>query len=244
MVAKSKKGTVLVTGASRGLGLEFVRQYLNDGWNVIATSQKPEKATALKQMVRDGAPLDIFQLDVTDASSVARLAKGLRGRGIDVLINNAGDRGADYGDGKGKQSFGKHDYTVWSYVLAINTLGPLRVMEIVYKNIKSTKGLMVNISSAGGSIAALGGRVGSLAYQASKCALNMIVASTAAQLKKDKIAVVGICPGKTRTQDWHTKKSHPVSAEQSVAALRKTIAKLAIKDTGRFVDRNGKDIPW
>ncbi|MGE3769864.1 MAG: SDR family oxidoreductase [Bdellovibrionales bacterium] len=246
MVAKKKaKGTILITGASRGLGYEFAKQYAADGWHVIATCRQPEKAMQLKKLVNDSDSISLFQLDVVDDKSVKRLAKTLARTPIDLLLHNSGTRGQGaYGQGRGEQSFGTHNYKVWKDVFDTNTLGRLRVMEALYKNVKAAKGIIANISSAGGSIAFAGKRTGSLAYQVSKCGLNMIVRSTAEDARKDKVTVVGICPGKTRTQKWHTVKSHPVGPAESVQSVRKTISKLRLKDTGRFMDQFGKDIPW
>ena len=243
MVGKTKTKTVLVTGASRGLGLEFVRQYINDGWNVIATSQRPEKATALKRMIADGAPLQLFQLDVTDATSVTRLGKGLKGRTIDVLINNAGILLEGGRKLAGGFDIARATDDQFIATFRTNTLGPLRVIEALGANVKKAGGKVINISSTAGSIALAGDFSAQFpAYGASKAALNFIGTIAAQLLAKHKIPVVNFCPGWVRTEMGG--KNAPLSADQSVTALRKTIAKLTIKDTGRFVDRNGKDIPW
>lgn len=252
MVARAKKqtknkGTVLVTGASRGLGLEFVRQYLADGWRVIATSQNPAKAKELNKLIATHADLSVFQLDVTDNASVQRLAKGLRGAAIDVLINNSGIAGKGAWGAGTQQVFGTHDYAEWQKVLNTNTLGPLRVAEALLPNVKrGTQKKIVTISSMGGSIkdktAADVKMFACDAYLTSKAAVNMAMRATALRLKEQKVIVTNFCPGWVRTEMGGP--NAPLSPQQSITALRKSIAKLKLKDTGRYTDRNGKDIAW
>ena len=111
--------TVMITGANRGLGLEFARQYAKDGWSVIATCRKPEDATALNAI--DG--VTVYPLNVTNFRAVRALADQLQGTAIDVLINNAGVYGP-----KGS-SLHELDFDVWEQVLRTNTLGPLCVAQ-------------------------------------------------------------------------------------------------------------------
>lgn len=248
MVAKAiktmkAKGTVLITGASRGLGFEFVRQYLADGWNVIATSQQPEKAKQLQKLIKEGAPLSVFQLDVTDDKSIARLAKGLKGAAIDVLINNSGVLlEGQRKVGKGfTVAAAKNDEFIATF--RVNTLGPLRLSEALATNVKKGRGKIVNISSSAGSIAFANNFSAQFpAYGASKAALNFIARVAAQLLAKHKIPVVNFCPGWVRTEMGG--KAAPLSPTDSIAALRKTIAKITMKHSGQFLDRMGKKIPW
>src|SRR5689334_5370812 len=112
--------TTLISGANRGIGLEFARQYAADGWHVIAACREPSKATALRRL---GDAVSVHAMDVTDHASVEALAKELRREPIDLLINNAGIYG------KSGQRFGHIDYDDWARVLRVNTLGPLKVSE-------------------------------------------------------------------------------------------------------------------
>ena len=240
--------TVLITGANRGIGLALVQVYLQQGWTVLAACREPDAATELQMLQNDGAPIQIMMLDVTSDASAAALASQLQGQPIDLLINNAGTRGQGaYGQGNREQNFGSHDFSVWSDVLAINTIGPLRVIQAVIDNLALAKGMIINISSNGGSLAAIDDRpdnTGALAYKASKAALNMITRVTAEELQGQGVAVISICPGKTRTQDWHDAANYPVTAAMAANDIRQTIDRLSFADTGRFINKAGDSLAW
>jgi NAD(P)-dependent dehydrogenase (short-subunit alcohol dehydrogenase family) len=116
--------TTLITGANRGLGLEFVGQYAGDGWTVFAACRNPDRASQLQVLAKStGTGLTVIPIDVTDAASVGAAANRLRGTAIDLLINNAGISGPS------GQSTGKVDYAAWRHVIDVNTMGPLRLIE-------------------------------------------------------------------------------------------------------------------
>jgi NAD(P)-dependent dehydrogenase (short-subunit alcohol dehydrogenase family) len=155
--------SALITGANRGLGLEFARQYLAEGWQVYAACRDPESASELRRLA-DGSDhkLHIITLDVTESTSVKAAAAELEGRAIDVLINNAG-----VGGPRG-QGIGNIDYESWSRVLEVNTLGPMRVAEAFVNNVaQSQRKLIVTITSGMGSIAD-NTSGGAFAYRSSK----------------------------------------------------------------------------
>jgi len=116
--------STLITGANRGLGLEFARQYLADGWHVYAACRDPDSASELRRLAdASGHKLQILALDVTDPASVKTAAAELDGKATDLLLNNAGVMG-DRG-----QTIGDIDYEAWAKVLEANTMGPMRVSE-------------------------------------------------------------------------------------------------------------------
>ena len=117
-------GTVLVTGSSRGIGLEFARQYAAAGWTVIATARKPTESANLRELARRHPNVRLEALDVVDGVSVSALRDRLRGVAIDVLINNAGDTDQFRG-----QSLGSLDHDRFDYLMRLNAQGPLRVTE-------------------------------------------------------------------------------------------------------------------
>lgn len=241
VAAKKPKGTVLVTGASRGLGLEFVRQYLADGWHVIATCRNPAKATELKKLLRAHDSLTLFQMDVQDGTSIARLKKGLRNVPIDVLLNNAGVVGKDYYKNGKELTLDKVNYAELARVIDVNMTGPLRVTEALLPNVKKSKyKKIVSISSVSGSIK--NGWSDAVAYSVSKAGLNCIMRAFAADLKRYKVMTINVCPGPTATN--MNRRPGTFKATDSVRRLKKIIDTAGLKDTGRFVDRNGKDIPW
>jgi NAD(P)-dependent dehydrogenase (short-subunit alcohol dehydrogenase family) len=166
--------TVLITGANRGLGFEFARQYAADGWRVFATCRNPARAKQLEQLAQEpGDMFTIAAIDVTDAKSVQNAAKQLKNVDIDLLINNAGIAGSS------GQSTGKVDYDAWARVLEVNTMGPLRLIESFVDHIaRSERRLAVAITSGMGSLAD-NTSGGSIAYRTSKAALNMVMRSAA-----------------------------------------------------------------
>lgn len=237
----TKPNTILITGASRGLGLEFARQYAADGWHVVATCRTPERAAALKKLARTHGNISIFQLDVTDTKSIIRLARTLAKTPIDVLLNNAGVVGKAYRKTGQEITLDKIDYKEFARVLDNNLYGPLRVAEAFLPNLKKGKGKkLISISSRSGSITNAWNDA--VAYGISKSGLNYAMRGFAFDLKKFKILTLNLCPGWTRTDMGSQRATHAV--DDSAARLIKLINKATLKDTGRFIDRNGKDIPW
>lgn len=139
----------LITGANRGLGLEFARQYFADGWQVYAACRDPNSASELRRLTdASGHKVRILALDVTDLASVKAAAAELDGQAIDLLLNNAGVMGA-----RG-QTIGTIDYEAWAKVLDVNTMGPMRVSEAFVDNMaRSERKLIVTLTSGMGSLA-------------------------------------------------------------------------------------------
>ena len=229
--------TVLVTGANRGLGLEFARQYAADGWKVYAACRDPDAARELGQLAAEsGGAIRVLALDVTDIASVRAAAQSLAGEAIDVLINNAG-----VGSPK-KQRLGSLDYAAWAHVLDVNTLGPMRVVEAFLESVaKGGDRKIVTLTSAMGSIAD-NGSGGSYAYRSSKAAVNIVMKSLSIDLAPRGITCVVVHPGWVRT-DMGGPDGKLTPAE-SVTALRRLIAGLRPEDTGRFFNYDGKTYPW
>ena len=229
--------TVLVTGANRGLGLEFARQYAADGWKVYAACRDPDAAQELAQVAAqsDGA-IRVLALEVTDTASVRAAAQSLAGEAIDVLINNAG-----VGSPK-KQRLGSLDYAAWARVLDVNTLGPMRVVEAFLDSVaKGSNRKIVTLTSAMGSIAD-NGSGGSYAYRSSKAAVNIVMKSLSIDLAPRGITCVVVHPGWVRTAMGGP--DGKLTPTESVTALRRRIAGLRPEDTGRFFNYDGKPYPW
>jgi NAD(P)-dependent dehydrogenase (short-subunit alcohol dehydrogenase family) len=224
--------TVLVTGANRGIGLEFVRQYAAEGWRVHAACRDPDKATELKSITGD---VRVHRLDVVDEEQIDVLAKSLAGEPIDILINNAGVRGL--GD-----SFGSTEVGGWIDTLRVNTIAPVRVSERLIANLeRGQRKLIVNITSRLGSIAENNSGA-SYAYRSSKAALNMAAKCMSIELKDRGITVVVFHPGWVQTDMGGGQA--PVSAPDSVSGMRTKIAKLTTADSGHFFNYTGQPIPW
>ena len=127
--------STLITGANRGIGLEFVRQYAADGWRVLACSRHPEKSTALNKLAAQYPELiKIHALDVGDPAQIEGLGQALADETIDLLINNAGI----YPDSD-KSGFGHTDYAEWMQAFRINTMTPLKMAETFITQIARSK---------------------------------------------------------------------------------------------------------
>ena len=224
--------TVLITGANRGVGLEFAKQYAAEGWRVHAACRDPEKATALKAVKGD---VRLHKLEVTDEAQIDALAKALGAEAIDVVINNAGIIGPD-------DSFGRTDVEGWMQTLRVNALAPVRIAERLVPNLeRGERKLLVNITSRMGSIAD-NSSGGSYAYRTSKAALNMAAKSMALDLKRKGIVVVVFHPGWARTDMGGRGATVPVA--DSVGGMRAKIATLAAADIGQFFNYTCQPIPW
>lgn len=219
--------TILITGASRGIGREFARQYEAGGWRVIATCRDPSKYDL------EG---EVYPLDVTDPASIAALHGELNGEGIDLLVNNAGVHGPRGCD------FGGIDYDAWEAALRVNLLGPLRVAEAFATMVeRSNLKRMVFISTRMGSIED-NTSGGEYIYRSSKAALNMAVKSLAIDLSGRGIICLLFHPGWVKTDMGGP--SAPVDAATSVAGMRTVIDRAEAADSGRFFNYDGKRLPW
>ena len=224
--------TVLITGASRGIGLEFVRQYAAAGWKVLACCRSPGKATDLNGVTGD---VSVFALDVDDDGNIADLAQQLRSVPIDVLINNAGISKPE------ASTLGQISSDVWLQVLRTNTIAPLKMAEAFLSNMEAGREKkLIAISSRLGSIALNEG--GRYSYRSSKAALNSAWKSLAGDTAGKGMICVVFHPGWVQTDMGG--KAAPVTPPQSVAGMMKVIAGLAKKDNGTFRNFDGDTLPW
>lgn len=220
----------LITGANRGIGLELCRQIASRGHRVIATCREPAAAKELAAIPN----IEIFPLEVTDAASVAALARALEGRPIDALVNNAGIIGPV------NQSTLDMDFDGFAQTLAVNTLAPLRMTQALLPNLKMTRGKLVTITSYMGSLA--GSSTGRLAYRASKAAVNKLMRGVAGDLQSHGIAVLLLHPGWVRTDMGGS--GADISPQDSAAGIIRQIDALNLAGTGAFLDYSGKPMPW
>jgi len=242
--AATSPGTVLITGASRGIGFEMARQYAEAGWTVIATARRPQDAKNLVELAAQRRNVRLEALDVVDASSIAALQQRLAGQPIDVLINNAGDTDQFRG-----QSFGKLAHDRFAYLMELNAHGPIRVAEALIANVEAgTQRKIVAVSSLAGSFGAQGGGMpGGYWYKASKAALNMLMLSLSQDLKARGIVVASLSPGQVDTQGYAARgitMPGMVDVKVSVEGMRKVIAALTPAQSGTFIRYSGEVQPW
>jgi NAD(P)-dependent dehydrogenase (short-subunit alcohol dehydrogenase family) len=225
--------TVLVTGANRGLGLEFCKQYAADGWEVLACCRHLENAGKLSGI----SNVRVFPLDVGDFEEIDRLAKKLEDTTVDVLINNAGV----YGDSSG-HGFGQLDYAAWNRTLLINAQAPVKMAEAFLPHLQRGKHKrLVSITSQMGSIAD-NGSGGSILYRTSKAALNAAMKSLAIDLKGLGIGVFILHPGWVKTDMGGPNAL--IDTERSVAGMRRVIAESTLQQSGSFLKYDGSALPW
>lgn len=235
---------ILVTGSSRGLGLEFVKQLLEKGNQIIACNRNPLKypdLLELKNKFED--KLVLIDLDVSSKDSIdnafTMISKEVDG--LDILINNAGIRfgGEKYCDELGKLY--KEDFC---NIFTVNTVAPVLIVEKFLPLIKNGRNtVIVNISSTSGSIGRRSRKGGGYSYGASKAALNMISKSLSIDLEEDSITVISMHPGWVKTSMEYTENA-PLTTYESIKGMNKVIEGLTIKDTGKFFDWEGNELPW
>jgi NAD(P)-dependent dehydrogenase (short-subunit alcohol dehydrogenase family) len=229
--------TVLVTGANRGIGLEFVRQYAEGGDRVIAGVRDPDGATDLKAIAdaSDGR-VSIHRVDVSDDASVAAFRKDVGDQPVDILLAVAGVMGPEK-----QQRLGELDFPGWLGTLSVNALGPVRLADAFVDNVRKGRAKkMIAITSGMGSTAESGG--GYLAYRMSKAGLNNAWRNISIELKGDRIVCVALNPGWVKTDMGGP--SANITVEQSVSNMRKRIDGYGLSDSGRFLSWDGKQFGW
>jgi len=225
--------TVFITGASRGLGLEFARQYADEGWRVIATCRDGKKS---KQLAALSGDIRVYKLDIADHARIQALAKSLRKEPIDLLISNAGI----YGPRPVK--LGGVDYAAWDEAMHINAMSPLKIAECFQENVAAGKlKKIAAITSKMGSISD-NSSGGSYIYRSSKAALNAVMRSLSVDLKPRGISVVILHPGWVRTDMGGP--GGLIGTEESVAGMRRVIDDLNLDTSGGLFNYDGAEIPW
>jgi NAD(P)-dependent dehydrogenase (short-subunit alcohol dehydrogenase family) len=234
---------ILVTGANRGLGFEFTRQYADLGAKIIATARTPARADALNALAADNENITVEQLDVTNHAAIVDLAAKYKDVPIDILLNNAG-----IGGGIENQLFGKMDYDTFDQVMAVNVKGPMKMCEEFRKNVEASElKKMITVSSSQGSIA--GVTMPMLYwYRSSKSAVNMVMVNLAMQLKRKKIIIGLVTPGATATDFIPESFRKAIRGIQTppdaTADMMSNIERFTVETSGTFYDYDGSIVPW
>jgi NAD(P)-dependent dehydrogenase (short-subunit alcohol dehydrogenase family) len=228
---------ILITGASRGIGLEFAKQCIKQRWRAFATCRHPQTPGKLFEVARLSAGhVSVHLLDVTDNSQIQALAYELRHEPIDILINNAGRYGSD------AHEFGEVDALDWQETFRVNSIAPLKMAEAFISNLeRGSRKLIVNVSSKMGSMAD-NSSGGSYIYRSSKAALNAVTKSLAIDLTPKKIACIAVHPGWVKTDMGGPQAL--ITPQQSVTQLLAIMQDVTLGDSGRFFDIDGSEIPW
>jgi NAD(P)-dependent dehydrogenase (short-subunit alcohol dehydrogenase family) len=242
--------TVLITGSNQGIGLEFAKEYAAKGWTVIATHRRATAPDELASLQRQyPARVRVERLDVTDPAQIKALALKLKGQPIDVLLNNAAlTRLAPLTDKQGNagQLFGTLDYDQLDLFIHTNVAGPVRVSEAFIDNVRASKQKkIIAISSAAGMLSMPPRSADHYWYRISKTALNSAMRLLAAQLKDEGIVVALFHPGGVQVESLGDLKLPGfVPPAEAVGKMIATIDGLTPKDSGRFLQSDGRDQPW
>ena len=229
---------VLITGSNRGLGLEWVKQYAESGWEVFATCRRPGEAADLQDLAVHYRNITIHRLDVTRPDEINAVAVELQNETIDLLLNNAGVYLEKYLDVR----LGRLRYEDWVYTFQVNTLGAVRLAEAFHDHIvESRKRLIVVVSTHMACITDIN-KAGSYYYTSSKAALNAAIKGLSCELRTEGIGVLLLHPGwvKTRMGGPDTSLLPP----DSVRGMRRLIEQFTIEQTGRFFRYDGVEMPW
>jgi NAD(P)-dependent dehydrogenase (short-subunit alcohol dehydrogenase family) len=224
--------TYVITGANRGIGLEFARQLSRRGKDtlIIATAREPAQATELARLVHQ-----VVELDVADETSIAKAAETIGDRPVDVLINNAGVS-------SDQRSLASLTMGELQRVFAVNSFGPMLMTKAILKNLRAgERKLVFSITSQLGSITNNKGG-SSYPYRASKAALNQLNMSVSHELAGEGFTCVVAHPGWVKTDMGGS--GAPLSPEKSVESLLKVVDGLTPADTGKFFNYDGTTLPW
>ena len=216
--------TVLITGANRGIGLEFARQYSTAGWNVIATARHSNPEL-------DGLGVHIESLDLSDADAVAAFPDRIADS-LDLFIANAGTN-------QPMNTGGADNAREWQGMMMVNAIAPYQLGTALLPRM-SRGGKMIAISSGMGSVGDNSGDW--VPYRTSKAALNMAWSCLALEAKPRGISCVLFSPGWVKTRMGGS--GAQITAEESAGDMRALIDRLTIDDTGRFLRRDGSELPW
>ena len=227
---------VLITGANRGLGLGFVKKYLEKNANVLCTTRDISGSKELLEC-KERYPnnIEIFELDLLKENGAKTLANQLNGMPIDILINNAGV-------GSSNQHFEAVSSKPWLEVLKVNLIAPLIITQSLFENVKKSSAKKIYFLSS--QLGSIGDNTsgGMYIYRSSKTGLNQVVKSLSVDLKPKGITVVSLHPGWVKTDMGGP--NAPVSIDKSIEGMIKVIERTDINDTGRFLNYDGTELPW
>lgn len=236
------KPTVLITGANRGIGLEFVRQFSDRGYNVIATARDPESADELNAMAAEKANIVVEELDVTDYARMEAMAEAYAGQPIDILLSNAAITP------RYKTAFQRvkgMDFDMARQSFEVNALAPLKLAQTFMPNVEASEGKkIVVLSSKAGSFAEGPQMPMMYSYRGSKAALNMFMYTLGFETAKKGIVTVLLSPGTVNTTEG-MRMPNAIEPEDSVAMMLAVIDGLTMEDNGRFLNyEDGRVVGW
>ena len=234
--------TVFITGSNRNIGLEFVKQFSENNWNVIATARKPEDASELQTIAAAHENVVIEQLDVTNYEEINSLAEKYKDQPIDILLSNAALTP------RYQSAFKKIDgvnLDIARSSFEINVLGPLKLIQSFMPNVEKSQGKkIIALSSKQGSFGERLKIPMMYSYSISKAGLNSLLYSLSFESKRKNILVVAISPGMVNTTPG-MKIPGAIEIEESVTKMMQVIDDLTMADNGHFIDfEDGRKLAW
>jgi len=223
---------VCITGSNRGIGLEFVRQYLEAGWRVYATCRKPLEAYDLHRLTRLHSHLSIHRLDITLQEDIYNIILEFKGIPLDLLINNAGINFRFTVD----ETENIH-YDNWRRTFEVNTLGPLRVTEALKKNMARGVDPLVVFLSEKSDCDEANMNTEEIGYLSSKAALNTAVRIMAASLERAGVHTLLLDPGRVSTRMCRNGVMVP---QASVDGMRRQIDRFSAEQNGCLIGYDGR----
>jgi NAD(P)-dependent dehydrogenase (short-subunit alcohol dehydrogenase family) len=228
---------VLITGASRGIGLEMVKYGIEHNWRIFACCRHPQQADSLLDLAKlANGRVSVHVADMYELATIQALSYELRNEAIDILFNNAGIYGSD------KNKFGHVDVQSWINTFQVNSIAPLKVSEALIEQLRMGKQKIIACMSSKMASMDDNSSGGSYIYRSSKAALNAVVKSMSIDLREDGIKCVALHPGWVKTEMGGPNAE--ISTRESVKSLFNILLSLKPEDSGRFIDIDGADIPW
>ncbi len=225
-----------MTGASRGIGLELVRQYLGDGWSVVATCRDPDRAAELRELASRASAdtIDIHRLDVSSDSQLEELASTLGDTPVDVLVSNA----ATFGGARSR--FPDVDWNAWQHAFDVNTIGAIRVPLRLWQNVAASRERKIVFVSSRAGLPREAAPNRSYLYGSSKAALNSAARLLALDLATQGVTAVLVNPGHVQTGIGGAQAR--MTPAESVTQVRAVIRGVTPADAGKFLHYDGTEL--
>ena len=237
--------TALITGANRGLGLEFVRRLSLMGWRVLATCRSPGQAEALRRLASESRQaVEVHALDTGDQKSIGALSAAVRDQAIDLLVCNAGVSPMKQAliTGTQGQRIQDADDALWLEAYRTNAIGPLRVAAAFAERVAASERRLMAFISTRMSVAGQNNSGAYYMYRSSKAALNVIVKNLSIELAPRGVTCIALHPGWVRTDmGGH---NADVSPEESVTGMLKILLDAKLPKKAQFLDYRGETVPW
>jgi len=237
--------TALITGANRGLGLEYVRQLAGSGWKVLATCRSPDRAEALRRVAGEsGRAVEVHALDTGDPQSIGALSAAVGDQPIDLLVCNAGVSLMKPAliTGRDGQRIQDADDALWFEAYRTNAIGPLRVAAAFADRVAASERRRMAFMSTHMSVVGENHSGAYYIYRASKAALNIIVKNLAIELAPRGITCVLLHPGWVRTDMGGA--GADLTTEESVSGMLKILLDARLPKKLQFLDYRGETVPW